>query len=52
MWNRACFHPPDIDDLRPEVWNEEGVIILGTPFGSDRFVDVASTKGLKEERRL
>ena len=37
-WNRAGQRPPDMEDLGPEVWSQEGVKILGTPLGSDVFI--------------
>ena len=41
-WNRAGTRPTDLEDLGPDVWNPEGIKILGTPVGSDQFVaDVA-----------
>ena len=38
--------------LGPDVWNSEGIKILGTPAGSDQFVADASQARLAEERRL
>ena len=40
-----------MEDLGPEVWNAEGVKILGTPIGSDCHEDVTEER-LTEERRL
>ena len=34
VWNRASMCPPDVVDLGAEVWNPEGIKILGTPVGS------------------
>ena len=52
VWNRAGMRPPHVEDLGPEVWNEEGVKILGTPIGSDRFNEAVTEERLTEERRL
>ena len=52
VWNRAGVRPPHMEDLGTEVWNDEGVKILGTPIGSDRFIEAVTEKRLTEERRL
>ena len=52
VWNKAGICPPNMGDLRPEVWNAEGIKILGTPVGSDAFVQAASEDRLEEERRV
>ena len=52
VWNKAGICPPNVGDLGPEVWNAEGIKILGTPVGSDALVQVASEDRLEEERRL
>ena len=31
VWNREAICPPDIQDLGDEVWNPEGIKILGKP---------------------
>ena len=38
VWNKAGICPPNMGDLGPEVWNAEGIKILGTPVGSTPFV--------------
>ena len=52
VWNKAGSHPLDIDDLGPEVWCKDGVRILGTPVGSDSYVEVATDERINEEARL
>ena len=47
VWNRAGVRPPHMEDLGPE-----GVKILGTPIGSDRFIEAVTEERLTEERRL
>ena len=37
-WNKSGTRPPDVDDLGPDVWQGEGIKVLGTPVGSDVFV--------------
>ena len=49
---KAGVQPPDLEELGPEVWSKEGVMILGTPVGSDRFVEVATEERISEEARL
>ena len=45
-WNRAGQRPPDMEDLGPDVWSQEGVKILGTPLGSDVFIVTSTTARL------
>ena len=52
VWNKAGIHPRDIDDLGPDVWCKDGVKILGTPVGSDSYVEVATDERINEEARL
>ena len=51
-WNKATLRPPNLDDLRPDVWNEEGIKILGTPVGSHQFVSEVSNARVEEENQL
>ena len=51
-WNKGGQRAPDMEDLGPEVWNREGVKILGTPLGSDAHTANATTARLEEEARL
>ena len=39
VWNRASVCLEGMAELGPEVWNPEGVKVLGTPVGSRAFVD-------------
>ena len=52
MWNRAGARPPNTGDLGPDVWNPDGIKILGTPVGNDGFVCAASTAHIEEESVL
>ena len=52
MRNRASLCPERVAELGPEVWNPEGVKILGTLVGSQRFVQEVIEKRLAEEQRL
>ena len=52
VWNKAGVHPHHIDDLGPDVWCKDGVRILGTPVGSDSYVETATEERINEEARL
>ena len=41
-----------LSELGPDVWNPEGVKVLGTPVGSRAFVDEVINKRLREEHNL
>ena len=51
VWNRASVCPLDVVDLGAEVWNPEGVKILGVPVGSRQFVHKVMER-VDEERKL
>ena len=38
IWNRAGIRPPDIGDLGEEVWSPDGVKVLGSPIGTQAFI--------------
>ena len=48
VWNRAAERSPDMDDLGNEVWNPEGIKILGTP----QLVQNAIHTRLEDEAKL
>ena len=48
-WNRSGVPPPNMADLGPDVWSPQGVKILGTPVGSEQFIEEAVQR---EERIL
>ena len=52
VWNRASMCPPNVVDLGADVWNPEGIKILGTPVGSRQFVHEKVMERVEEERRL
>ena len=52
MWNRAGIRPPDIDGLGEEVWSPDGVKVLGSPIGTQAFIQSFTDRRLEEERRL
>ena len=51
IWNRAGIRPPDIDDLGEEVWSPEEVKVLGSPIGTEAFIQSFTDMRIEEERR-
>ena len=51
-WNRGGIRPPDLDELGEDVWDPEGIKILGTPIGSEDFVQRAIDRRLEDEAKL
>ena len=52
IWNRAGIRSPDIDDFCEEVWSPDGVKVLGSPIGTEAFIESFADRRLEEERRL
>ena len=52
VWNRAGECPPKMSDLGDEVWNSDGIKVLGTPVGPQHFVQQMVDKRFNEERKL
>ena len=52
VWNREGVCPPGVEELGPEVWSPRGVKILGTPLGSDAFVQEMCEERLQSEQEL
>ena len=44
--------PPDMEDMGPEVWNPQGVKVLGTPVGTWHFHEAAAQERLAEEEEF
>ena len=51
VWNQGVC-PPGVEELGPEVWSKRGVKILGTPLGSDAFVQEMCEERLQSEQEL
>ena len=51
-WNVAGERPEDMEDLGPDVWNPQGVKILGSPVGSEAFVSAFIERRLVDEQKL
>ena len=49
VWNAAGMIPDGIQDLGPEVWSPEGLMVLGTPLGSDAFASAKISERIAEE---
>ena len=49
VWNAAGMIPDGIQDLGPEVWSPEGLMVLGTPMGSDAFASAKISERIAEE---
>ena len=50
VWNKAGECPERVEELGPDVWNPQGVKILGTPMGSGDIVARLATDRLAEEK--
>ena len=51
-WNVAGERPEDMEDLGPDVWNLQGVKILGSPVGCEEFVSSFIERRLADEQKL
>ena len=51
-WNQVGERPPDMEDMGPEVWNPEGLKVLGTPLGTWQFHVEAAQERLAEEEEF
>ena len=51
-WNRGGIRPPDLDELEEDVWDLKGTKILGTPIGSEDFVQRVINRRLEDEAKL
>ena len=51
-WNRAGVIPDNIDQLGPEVWQPEGITVLGTPIGTEQCVSQKMEERLAKEREM
>ena len=51
-WNRSGIRPPDLDELGEDVWDPEGIKIMGTPIGPEDFVQRALDRRLEDEAKL
>ena len=52
VWNAAGVRPVNLEDLVPDVWNPRGIKILGTPVGSQEFIQEVCEERLQQEREL
>ena len=52
VWNRGGVQPADVALSGPDVWEPQGVMVLGTPIGSPQFTADRLQTRIEEERRL
>ena len=52
VWYVAGVIPDGIQDLGPEVWSPESLMVLGTPLGSDACAFAKISERIEEESRL
>ena len=52
VWNRNGVIPDGVAAMGAEVWSPEGIVVLGTPTGSDNFCQGKAVERIEEERRL
>ena len=51
-WNVAGERLEDMEDWGPDVWNPQGVKILGSPVGCEEFVSSFIERRLADEQKL
>ena len=52
VWNKAGIPPQNVEDLGPEVWQQSGITVLGTPIGSELYISEKLDERLAKERAL
>ena len=52
VWNRGGIVPAHVEELGADVWNCDGIKVLGTPLGTAQFVSSLVEARIAEERRL
>ena len=52
VWNRGGIVPAHVEEMGPDVWNCDGIKVLGTPLGTAHFVASLVEERIAEERRL
>ena len=52
VWNVAGVRSVNLEDLGPDVWNPRRIKILGTPVGSQEFIQEVCEERLQQEREL
>ena len=52
VWNRSGIFPAHVEELGLNVWNCDGIKVLGTPLGTAQFVSSLVEERIAEERRL
>ena len=52
VWNKAGFRPDGIQNLGENAWSPEGIKVLGTPIGTEEFVEMHIQKRSQAEKKL
>ena len=60
MWNKAGVQPPGAEAIGPDVWvggphvapAQRGIVVLGSPLGSQEFIRGHTDETLRDQRRL
>ena len=52
VWNTSLTVPDGVEELGPDVWQKDGITVLGTPIGPMEFVRQKMSRRIAEERRL
>ena len=52
VWNRGGIVPAHVEEMGLDVWNCDGIKVLGTPLGTAHFVASLVEERIAEERRL
>ena len=52
LWNKSGVKPDGFDDLGDDVWSPCGVKVLGTPVGTDEFVQQHLDEKVTDEKKL
>ena len=51
-WNRAGIPLGNVNDIGPEEWQAEGITVLGTPTGMDRYISAKMDERISKEQEL
>ena len=52
VWNKDGVLPAGVATLGAEVWSPDGIVVLGTPIGSNAFCQAKADERIDVERRL
>ena len=52
VWNKGGVQPEQAEDLGQDAWQPQGIVVLGTPTGTEEFTRAKLQNRINEERRL